>query len=403
MDSYNTDLLDDSNQIDIRSLNRTFRNLLLNDNANIVTGNNIPGLWEQRWYNDRNNTDLYYKKGDAVWINTENIDDVIRKRQSDLYAYSSGNALLRKQLDKFLEDEDMSSYFTLLREFAIGKTDKLKGMIFWLGDLTENAQVRISKIDNNIEYPDNDDAWEDFIWNKTDEEISLSVYNLHNTLQNNTLSSHLKQYHLYDTDIKVNTLSNTYLLNDFSNIDGKQSFKSHYWYENNIQGFDHIKIFQSKKTGNGLVRWYRLWDSGYLEHGGIIDINNPMNGDKYNQQAYTYTVNLYWNQSNGQKSIIYDYPSQGLIQFYNREQKYKSGYSEVMIPESYIGNTYRYNVSITPICDNIKPYSNLSYNIYDAIDVCFMNNTDFSFVVPNLNCTKFIYSVKGYTMKGTNI
>lgn len=404
MTTYTDNFIQDSDTINTKTLDSVFEKLLQNDYQTAIGGKNIPGLWEQKWYNDRDNHELYYGLGDAVWINTESIDDLVRKRESDLYEYSAGNPLLRKQLDELKLNADMSGYYAKLKEFALGQIDKRKGPIYWIGNLTDNAQVRISKKADNNSFPDDNNAWEDFIWNSSIEDVQLSIKLLHNELTENKLSSHNNEYHLGNTDISKQYLTDNYLFKDFSNIplSSIQKFNSHYWYEQTSNGFDHIKIYQHKKNSNELVRWFKLWDSGYLEHGGIIDITRPVEGDVSNSENNTYTVNLRWTYNKNNFSPSYDYPSEGLIQFYGREEYYKTDNIITQIPESYLGITYRYDVTVTPVCDNLKPYGSLNDGKYDMIDICFMNNDSFSFTFPNKNCKQFCYSVRGYTMRGVS-
>ena len=157
--TYSSQLRDDR-PISIKMLNQAFANLVRSDNNRTVDDSDMPGLWEQRWYNERDNSDLYYQVGDAVWVNTERIDDVVNVRQDELYAYAASNAALRQKLDERLDAEDMSGYLALLKDFALGNIDKRKGPIYFLGDLTANVQIRISLSANNTTYRTAPDCWE---------------------------------------------------------------------------------------------------------------------------------------------------------------------------------------------------------------------------------------------------
>ena len=397
-------LLEETSTINVKTLNAAFAALLENDYQTAVSGKKMPGIWEQKWYNDQDNTSLHYGLGDVVWLNTESIDDIVRNRADDLYAYSAGNSLLRKQLDELRQNDDMSGYYAKLKQFALGQVDKRKGPIYWLGDLTKPAQIKISTKADNTAFPDDSSSWVDFIWSSSIEDVQLSIKLFHEDQTTAQLSSHCDDYHLANAAMSKQDIVDTYLLKDFSNmpLSAMQKFNSHYWYEPTMNGFDHVRAYQQKKSTNGLVKWFMLWNSGYLEHGGIIDIMNPVEGDTYASNSKTYTINLSWTYNNNKLSPIYDYPSEGLIQFYGREQWYESGNVQSSMPESYIGRNYRYDVTVTPVCSKSTPYSVLSDGKYDSIDVCFMNNGSFSFTLPNTNCTKFCYSVRGYTMKGVS-
>ena len=96
-------------------------------------------------------------------------------------------------------------------------------------------------------------------------------------------------------------LTSTYLLNDFSNISLKQKTQTHNIKNRSqtMNGFDKIMMFVERNDANG-TQWFRLWSSGYLEHGGRLTCSGS-----------TITVNLGWTYSIGgteKNSVIYDYP-----------------------------------------------------------------------------------------------
>jgi hypothetical protein len=56
-------------------INKILNRLVANDNSVLPSTYKIPYVWEATWFN--NPLVEGYKKGDAVWINTENYSDFI--------------------------------------------------------------------------------------------------------------------------------------------------------------------------------------------------------------------------------------------------------------------------------------------------------------------------------------
>jgi hypothetical protein len=55
-------------------------------------------------------------------------------------------------------------------------------------------------------------------------------------------------------------------------------------------------------TTYDIYRWCRLWHSGHLEHGGIIEI--PKGGNEHDLSNYVLSIDFSWVNSN---ELIYDY------------------------------------------------------------------------------------------------
>lgn len=67
--------LNDSQKITIQNLNRLYSRMVENDKKNLPNESAAPGIWERTWLND--NSRPGYRKGQAVWINTEDPDEFI--------------------------------------------------------------------------------------------------------------------------------------------------------------------------------------------------------------------------------------------------------------------------------------------------------------------------------------
>lgn len=181
----------------IATVNQVIRRLVENDMSFFGTSVQ-PGIWERRWYNDRGNKSLYYKKGDAVWINTEQAEEFILAHVADIDMYIQGNPAARYEFMSLSAAEDASGMYRLRRDIALGLNDfKSAGEIYYLGNLVDEVQIRVSLSDDNDRPPTDNAYWKDFfdksyneafytnqILSSADEQLS-AVY-----------GKHLSEYHL---------------------------------------------------------------------------------------------------------------------------------------------------------------------------------------------------------------
>jgi len=155
-----------------------------------------------------------------------------------------------------------------------------------------------------------------------------------------------------------------------------------------------------KKFGDGKCKWFKIWDSGLVEHGGVVDPADPTGtGDAADNRRYT--VNLKWQYDEG-TAPTYDYPPEGLVSFYGNEKYYLNNGFRSDISNPALGYSLRYAVSIATI-DKVEqsPYGTYSRRMYDSADICFMNNNDFSFVLNGSSGVLVSYCVKGYSVKAS--
>lgn len=117
----------------------------------------------------------------------------------------------------------------------------------------------------------------------------------------------------------VNEITSNYLLSDFSNVSQKQSLTTHnIWNRGEeLVGFDKILLFVEKNDSDG-TRWFRLWSSGFLEHGGQLSVTGSPD---------CVSVNLSWNYNSSDKSVVYDYQN-GYDGVYASGEKLSVGNSE---------------------------------------------------------------------------
>ena len=130
----------------------------------------------------------------------------------------------------------------------------------------------------------------------------------------------MKNYHL-DGQLTKSEINNVLLAANLSNFDYDEvqsvvQMRDHDAYIN-TDGFDYIVDYKRLASSYGntsldphkpfyTYRWYRLWSSGFLEHGGIVkcppiasadyEVSNPMD--------YIVEVDLTWG---GDHKVVYNY------------------------------------------------------------------------------------------------
>lgn len=112
------------------------------------------------------------------------------------------------------------------------------------------------------------------------------------TFKSSMYDDHIKNYHLgkYSHDLGSD-LVKSWLKTDFSNIDpsAKQTYQTHV-NPSSTYGLDVVKYYVSDRNtitsevADGTIqtydvpkRWFRLWSSGLLEHGGYVNAEYAAN------------------------------------------------------------------------------------------------------------------------------
>ena len=389
------------------TISNVFSKLLENDRGLVWSSSSSPKLWESTW---RNNPSFAgYNKGDAVWLNTESKQSILAKRENDILSYAKADPSLYARLQKLKEEKDLAKYQQLLYDFAFAEGEFKTAdavPVFYPGELSNHVQVRVSNKDNNKDIPIDIRSWDVFFYEMTESDMQQVILSTYNEQISSRLAQHLYEYHLsgmqYYNDSSA--ISDAFLLKDFSNIDSAQTFNSHYRYATDAIGYDHVKLNIIKKQPKPCYRQFKIWDSGYLEHSGII--NTAADDSKVIVSDGAVTVYLDWTYSGG-TAPTYDYPSDGFKSFYNYVTEVSANGKSYPVQSPQLWYTYRYNVEVTPIynADISQPYKTPNAknpHIYDVIDVLEMNNTNFSFLA-NSSTTFYAYTVRGYSVKGARI
>jgi hypothetical protein len=166
--------------------------------------------------------------------------------------------------------------------------------LYYIGNIEQPAQLRVSLVDNNKELPTNSLYWTDSFRISTDNDYKSKITSNAKDSIKNIIDTHINNYHL--PGMSVSQLTSTYLKTDFSNVSQEQQYVTHALVarKNKDYGFDTIVKYKN----NG-KRWFRLWKSGLLEHGGIITSSTTT-------QKYI-NVSLAWTYDGSKSAPIYDY------------------------------------------------------------------------------------------------
>lgn len=371
MHSYDDISLSIVNDLNTKILNQSFVKLVDNDQQILPEHNYIPQIWENKWFND--NSIGGYFRGDAVWRNIVSLDKFVESYYKLIHKYAKENRILNGYLSSVDEYEnEIHKYKNIISGYGeyVPSCDidgniipnsnywaqKLP-MLFDCGDLSADANVEIfiSLIDNNKEYLSNSNAWANIILSN---ENAISTYI--STEISILMDKHLKDYHLNGISTEQQ-FSDIILKSDFSNFNISALYNAYQITNHddyiNDQGFDYVMSFKkdnsTKTIINGITydiyRWCRLWHSGHLEHGGIIEI--PKGGSEHDLSNYVLSIDFSWVNSN---ELIYDYNQTS--SFYENTSNNLYFANGIYINNYGISNdtndlTYndRYTVSITPV------------------------------------------------------
>ena len=200
--------------------------------------------------------------------------------------------------------------------------------------------------------------------------------------------------------MSVAELTSKYLLNDFSNISLKQQVQTHNVRNrgDKTEGFDCVRIFAESNIG-GNYRWFRLWNSGYLEHGGRLTCEDSVisvNFDwEYDVQEKDDNGAVIIDPSTGQpkvtrmKSVVYDYPVQVDGMYAMDKELWVQGQKQNINPLN-VGSQMTYSVYVTPIATSIGQLKNINVEIFNV------GNGGFQFSNENGKVSSFSYNAFGF-------
>lgn len=142
-----TDLEQVKNEyVSINGITDSLHKLVENDERILLTLNNKPGIWEAKWYND--DTIEGYQRGAAVWLNTEDIDHLIDVKFDEIRHYILNSEYKGEYLS--ISSDNIASK-ELFKNVCNGTGGYRR--LYYIGNMSSPAQVRVSKVDNNKDDP----------------------------------------------------------------------------------------------------------------------------------------------------------------------------------------------------------------------------------------------------------
>lgn len=395
----------------IATINNSIAKLVENDKQ-FFSSSCQPGIWERRWYNDTGNKSLYYKKGDAVWINTEQADEFVASHIADIDMYAQGCAQTRYKLAALSAANDAAGISRLYRDMALGLGDFNIG-IYYLGNLLDPVQIKISLSDDNDKLPTDSRYWGDFFDRSRDKAYYREqILGAAGASLSAAYDKHLVDYHLSGLADPAGFYKN-YLQDDLTNISKRQKFVNHAWYQPDMTGFDCVVLFGKRNApgDSSQCQWFRIWKSGMLEHGGIVKVADGAHDCGINDSdSRLYTVNFGWNYADGRLSPVYDFPADGIDAFYSHDRQIFTGDKVVDYtpgPDA-LGRSRRYTVSLTPV-QSLKfgdrpshqnPFPAVQcerFIRYSGREVTNINNGSFTFLYsPDMQM--YSYYTRGFTV-----
>lgn len=391
-----------------QQLNRAATMMVNNDKKLLPNTGYSPKIWECTWYNSPVNsytTGTYgYSKGDAVWINTEDLDEFVKHNAEHIREVIAGNSKLKTGFDSISGNEKSEMEF--LKKVVDGSIvgSSTNQPLYYLGSITEPVKIKVSVVDNNIDLPTNPDSWKDFFNNQDPVQFSEKLNAEFERLLSAYMDQHMLEYHLsglaqYQNAVYGQTrqLEDLYLKKNLDNVSLFQEFGNTPGEDN--CGFDYVIHFCKKpfKSENGTMKsskWFRVWRSGYLEHGGIV-FNDPKHaalmGDSLECDSKLYKVNLIWAIDKVKTAPSFKY-SAAPTGFYFEDNKISLSGTQYSLNTlgQHISEQDRYQIQITPILGNSSgavPYGTMhvdtaTQNVYyvskDAVSI---ENSSFCFVL----------------------
>lgn len=450
--------------LNTKVINTSLSALVENDVTILPKNNYIPSIWERKWFND--DSIPGYNVGDVVWKYVLDGDQFLKNYASLVFDYAKKNDRLKFYLSSanYANDKDkfhnvISGYQEIVgydissnppNRIPIWK-QFLPSLFDYCYDYQTNTyryedsqmcavQIYISLSDNNKAELSDTNYWHNIVL-KTNNELSTYL----STAFQKEIDQHIKNYHL-DGAKELSTFDSLLLKRDFSNFNMDEIYNpltviNHNAYINSY-GFDYVIKFAKTQISSYLsgvndprpmYKWYRLWNSGYLEHGGVVYV--PSCDFKYSENisSYIISVNLDWIDDSGNYAPIYDYPRLlSTTSFYGEQydklyygiNKTSSIIDDYQTNNKFLGQQKRYSISLTPVIliesdilssgryDSFEKLSSLAYpspptndfvSSYINVEVLRQQNESFQLIRSNtsdltdLSTSRYVqYYTSGY-------
>lgn len=344
----------------------------------------IPKIWENKWFND--NTIGGYSKGDIVWKWALTEQQFLDNYGPLVKKYADANERTKFYLPaSWSSASDKAKYVNVISGYAenigtkqVYKPRQYLPMLFdYCFDYghgkydpsINRIEIYISLVDDNKSMLSDTTAWKNVaIRTNVEQRQYLS------SEMSALFDQHVKNYHLdgAKTQEEFDTLLLAANLSNFSIDDAYSALRvrDHTQYINQ-QGIDYVTRFGKTistthvvplSTASGiqlqttkLYKWYRLWSSGYLEHGGTVELPTKSVSATNQLSDYEFQVDLNWEISSDLSAPAYDYPISA-FQYYGSTfdlqyfaKKGEQTIQSIVSAGRNLDYAHRYSVSLTPV------------------------------------------------------
>lgn len=235
----------------------------------------------------------------------------------------------------------------------------------------KKVQIYVSLADNNKSLLSDTTAWKN-VTIRTNDEMSAYLSSEFSKM----IADHVRDYHMggaktfddYDSLLLAKNLSNF----NISGVYNTLKIYDHGRYVNS-QGVDYVMRFAKQSqpisvipnasktavTNSWVYRWYRLWSSGYLEHGGTIAVPKYSSSYSTKPENYEISVQLDWPEITGdnwRNAPIYDYQrystsfyENSFSQLYFAKDDSQAVKSTISSGTLNLGLKSRYSITLTPV------------------------------------------------------
>ena len=261
-----------------KTYNSIIQKLLHNDLYVYGSFGEIPGVWFCSWYNDDRISG--YAKGDFFWLNTEDLGKWMKDNSETIQEYANRNPYVSIKLENWRSNDEVifEQYHNALTGYLDFRMASPLSAIYEIGELSNRFQLIVSQKDNNKDAVDVLSSWKRFVVN-TDDDYGDILSKVDAQILS-CLAQHMVDYH-FGNDVLTYDISvglRNYMNEDFSNAEYAypQNFIAN---DGDTEGLDTVEVFIRKplrpRATPGAIQeyvWFRKWKSGFLEHGGLVDV-----------------------------------------------------------------------------------------------------------------------------------
>ena len=188
--------ISDADRLNVVSFSAATAKLAENDVGIFPKKQRVPSIWQNRWFSNPQDPFAGYSKGEAVWLNTEDVDEFVVAYEQIIREYAMQNGTTKAALEALDRQGDRNALLRFYKQMVSADGYEGIGPVFFLGDMSKPAQIRISLRDNNKDLPvDQSPAWRNFFETSTEEQLREQIKSCFDQATDSRMDWHLKNYH----------------------------------------------------------------------------------------------------------------------------------------------------------------------------------------------------------------